>query len=41
MGLLKKCTRVLREVMRPDGFNIGLNMGREAGAGFRSTCTFI
>jgi ATP adenylyltransferase len=40
MGLLKKCTRVLKAVMRPDGFNIGLNMGREAGAGFEEHLHF-
>jgi ATP adenylyltransferase len=34
MNWVKKSTRVLKKVMRPDGFNIGLNLGREAGAGF-------
>ncbi len=24
MNLIRKCTRVLRKVMRPDGFNIGV-----------------
>ncbi len=32
-NLLKHCKKRIREVMSPDGFNIGLNMGRVAGAG--------
>lgn len=32
-GLLQRCIRALRAVADPHGFNIGLNMGRVAGAG--------
>ncbi len=30
---LQRLVRVLDELMRPDGYNIGLNLGRAAGAG--------
>ena len=33
MELIIKSMRVLREAFNPDGFNIGLNIGRAAGAG--------
>lgn len=33
MDALRMWTRVLREVMHPQGFNIGANIGRVAGAG--------
>ncbi len=29
-----ECVRILREVMNPDGFNLGINIGRVAGAGY-------
>ncbi|HEY6192157.1 MAG TPA: HIT domain-containing protein [Bacteroidota bacterium] len=33
MSLLKRMTVALKSVSRPDGFNIGSNIGRTAGAG--------
>jgi ATP adenylyltransferase len=33
MDLAKRCQTALREVYRPHGFNIGMNLGRAAGAG--------
>jgi len=34
MKLLKKSYRLLKKVVRPQGFNIGINIGDIAGAGF-------
>jgi ATP adenylyltransferase len=34
MDLLVRCQEVLRAVMNPAGFNVGLNVGKVAGAGF-------
>ena len=31
--VVRKCVRVLQEQMNPDGFNVGLNLGKSAGAG--------
>jgi ATP adenylyltransferase len=31
--LLQRCLRALREEFQPHGFNVGLNLGRVAGAG--------
>ena len=31
--LVQKSVRILKKLMRPDGFNIGANLGRYAGAG--------
>lgn len=33
MRLTQRCVAALKRVMNPDGFNIGLNLGRAAGAG--------
>lgn len=33
MKLVTRCQSALRKAMKPDGFNIGLNLGRAAGAG--------
>jgi len=33
MRLTRRCVAALKKVMAPDGFNIGLNLGRPAGAG--------
>ena len=33
MDLAKRCQTALREVYLPDGFNLGMNLGRAAGAG--------
>lgn len=33
MDLTKRCQTILRDAYRPDGFNLGMNLGRSAGAG--------
>ena len=33
MRMARRCMRALRETMKADGFNVGLNLGRVAGAG--------
>jgi ATP adenylyltransferase len=33
MQLTRRCVEALTRLMKPDGFNIGMNVGRSAGAG--------
>ncbi len=33
MDLVKRCQSALRAVYQPQGFNVGMNLGRVAGAG--------
>ena len=33
MELTRRCVNALKQTMKPDGFNIGVNLGRCAGAG--------
>lgn len=33
MVLVRRCQKALKQLMHPDGFNIGLNLGKVAGAG--------
>lgn len=33
MKLTEECIRVLKKAMKPEGFNVGINLGKVAGAG--------
>jgi ATP adenylyltransferase len=35
MHLVRRCQKALTQAMQPQGFNIGLNLGRAAGAGIQ------
>jgi ATP adenylyltransferase len=34
IDLLNDCIKVIKKIMSPDGFNIGFNIGKVAGAGY-------
>lgn len=40
MNRVRACVRILRAHMNPDGFNVGLNLGRVAGAGMEDHLHF-
>jgi ATP adenylyltransferase len=40
MRMLRQSMAILKETMRPEGFNVGLNLGRVAGAGVEAHLHF-
>jgi ATP adenylyltransferase len=40
MTLIKHSIMVLKQLFRPEGFNIGMNLGRSAGAGIEEHLHF-
>jgi ATP adenylyltransferase len=40
LGMVRKSIEVLKKVMNPEGFNVGLNLGRVAGAGMEEHLHF-
>jgi ATP adenylyltransferase len=37
---VRKSVEILKQVMKPDGFNVGLNLGHVAGAGMENHMHF-
>jgi ATP adenylyltransferase len=40
LGMVRKTVEILKAVMNPEGFNVGLNLGRVAGAGMEEHLHF-
>jgi ATP adenylyltransferase len=40
MALLKQSALILKRALKPDGFNVGMNIGRVAGAGIEDHIHF-
>jgi len=40
MELIKKSVKILKKLLNPDGFNIGVNLGKTAGAGLEEHIHF-
>lgn len=40
MGVISKSMKVIRQAINPDGFNIGMNIGKDAGAGIEEHLHF-
>ncbi len=40
MELIKKSVKILKKLLKPEGFNIGLNLGKTAGAGLEDHIHF-
>ena len=40
MDLITNCVKILKEVFKPDGINVGLNIGEAAGAGIEEHLHF-
>jgi ATP adenylyltransferase len=38
--MVRKAIEILKQVMKPDGFNVGLNLGHVAGAGMENHMHF-
>jgi ATP adenylyltransferase len=40
MGVLKRCVKAVKQELSPEGLNIGLNLGKVAGAGIEDHLHF-